>query len=167
MDLTPYLSSLRQDLATAAQAGDENTRRSATVLAAAIEPAARLALMNALSDMAAEITSELPEHTVDVRLSGRDVKVVVTPVNPAAEPEPEPEPQSRQQSDTTEPSGDMSRMTLRLVEEMKARAEQAAAAQGVSLNSFVQQALQGALGGGSRQRKPNDPAENLRGWAQW
>jgi hypothetical protein len=36
-------------------------------------------------------------------------------------------------------------MTLRLFEQLKAKAEQAAAAQGVSLNTFVQQAVQGAL----------------------
>jgi hypothetical protein len=39
----------------------------------------------------------------------------------------------------------MSRMTLRLFEQLKSKAEQAAASQGVSLNTFVQQAVQGAL----------------------
>jgi hypothetical protein len=78
MDLTPYIASLREDLVTAASAGDENTRRAAEVLAAALEPAARLAIMNALSDLAAEVTASLDDHVVDVRLAGRDVQVVVT-----------------------------------------------------------------------------------------
>jgi aspartate/methionine/tyrosine aminotransferase len=38
-------------------------------------------------------------------------------------------------------------MTLRLVEQIKGQAERAAAAQGVSLNTFVQQAVQSALHG--------------------
>ena len=43
--------------------------------------------------------------------------------------------------------GDISRITLRLVEQIKGQAEQAAAAKGMSLNSWVAQAVQGALAG--------------------
>lgn len=142
MDLTPYIASLREDLARAASAGDENTRRTAEVLAAALEPAARLAIMNALSDLAAEVTAAQEDHVVDVRLSGRDVQVVVTP---RAAPNDARGDDLPPVDDTA--GGDMSRMTLRLFEQLKAKAEQAAAAQGVSLNTFVQQAVQGALHG--------------------
>lgn len=147
MDLTPYLASLREDLTTTASAGDENTRRAAAVLAAALEPAARLAIMNALADLAAEVTASLDDHVVDVRLDGRDVQVVVTSTGPShqADEEPPLPPPS-------EEGGDMSRMTLRLLEQLKAKAEQAAAAQGISLNTFVQQAVQGALHGRGRGR---------------
>jgi HicB family len=139
MDLTPYIASLREDLVTAASAGDENTRRAAEVLAAALEPAARLTIMNALSDLAAEVTASLDDHVVDVRLAGRDVEVVVTGRGT---------PHDDQRADDVPPvdeTGDMSRMTLRMFEQLKAKAEQAAASQGVSLNTFVQQAVQGAL----------------------
>ncbi|TVT18448.1 toxin-antitoxin system HicB family antitoxin, partial [Amycolatopsis rhizosphaerae] len=78
MDLTPYISRLREDLAATASAGDDQTRRTAAVLSAALEPSVRLALMNALADLAAEVTTQLPGHVVDVRLDGRDVRVVVT-----------------------------------------------------------------------------------------
>src|SRR5215470_18419028 len=78
MDLTPYISALREDLTTAASAGDDQTKRTAAVLAAALEPATRLAIMNALSDLAAEVTAALDDHIVEVRLDGRDVQVVVT-----------------------------------------------------------------------------------------
>jgi hypothetical protein len=172
MDLTPYLSSLRQDLSATASAGDENTRKAAAVLAAAIEPAARLAMMNALSDMAAEITAKLPEHVVEVRLDGRDPKVVVTPTGAGDESAPGDEQQQERQSEWSAPSdatGDISRITLRLMEEIKAKAEQAAATQGVSLNSFVSQAVQGALSA-NRGRKPGqggNGGDNLRGWTQW
>ncbi|HYQ65860.1 toxin-antitoxin system HicB family antitoxin [Actinophytocola sp.] len=141
MDLTPYIASLREDLVTAASAGDENTRRTAEVLAAALEPAARLAIMNALSDLAAEVTASLDDHVVDVRLAGRDVQVVVT-----GRGTPHDDSRAGDVPPVDETAGgDMSRMTLRLFEQLKAKAEQAAAAQGVSLNTFVQQAVQGAL----------------------
>ena len=42
-------------------------------------------------------------------------------------------------------TGDISRITLRLVEQIKGQAEQAAASQGVSLNAWLAQAVQGAL----------------------
>src|SRR5947199_8856677 len=78
MDLSQYVNQLREDLASAAAAGDEQTRRTAALLGAAIEPAARLAVMSALADLAAEVTAALPDHVVEVRLDGRDVRVSVT-----------------------------------------------------------------------------------------
>lgn len=149
MDLNPYLATLRESLAATASAGDEQLQRSAAVLAATLDPAARLTLMSALSDLATEVTSQLPDHVVEVRLDGRDVRVVVSsthnePPEPPETPEPPPPPPPPGES------GDISRMTLRLFEQLKSQAEQAAAAQGVSLNTFVAQAVQGALQGGYR-----------------
>src|SRR5919198_5660720 len=105
MDLSPYLAALREDLSTTASAGDENMRRAAAVLAAALEPAARLAIMNALSDLAAEVTASLDDHVVEVRLDGRDVQVVVTrTAHHETESEAPPPPPSGE-------AGGMSRMT--------------------------------------------------------
>jgi hypothetical protein len=177
MDLTPYITSLREDLAATASAGDEQTRRTAAVLSAALEPAVRLALMNALADLAAEVTTHLPEHVVEVRLDGRDVRVVVTgsPVTerePAAHQAPPPPPLPP----LGEGGENIARMTLRMVEQIKGQAEQAASAQGVSLNTFISQAVQGALHGASHRHgeakskaKPQ-PGENtdshLHGWVK-
>jgi hypothetical protein len=146
MDLNPYISSLRESLTTAAAAGDEQTRNAARVLAAAVEPAARLAIMNALADLAAEVTVALEDRVVDVRLNGQDIRVVVSGAT-AEEPEPEPPPMF------TGDQGDISRITVRLFEELKGKAEEAAQAQGVSMNSFVQQAVQGALQNAARQHQ--------------
>ena len=158
MDLTPYVAAMREDLTTAASAGDENTRRAAAVLAAALEPAARLAIMNALSDLAAEVTASLDDHVVEVRLDGRDVQVVVTGTGPAHD-----EPPRDEHLPPPDEGGDMSRMTLRLFEQLKSKAEQAAAAQGVSLNTFVQQAVQGALHGKGKRGKD----WGRYGWNEW
>jgi hypothetical protein len=158
MDLTPYVAAMREDLSTAASAGDENTRRAAAVLAAALEPAARLAIMNALADLAAEVTASLEDHVVEVRLDGRDVQVVVTGTASAHEP-----PRGEEMPDE---GGDMSRMTLRLFEQLKSKAEQAAAAQGVSLNTFVQQAVQGALHGKGKRGKEWGGRYGWNEWAQ-
>ncbi|KAA9157578.1 toxin-antitoxin system HicB family antitoxin [Amycolatopsis acidicola] len=175
MDLTPYITSLREDLAATASAGDENTRRTAAVLSAALEPAVRLALMNALADLAAEVTTHLPGHVVEVRLDGRDVRVVVTG-SPEAAPEPgqaPPPPPPPPAPPNPGEGGDIARMTLRMVEQIKGQAEQAAAAQGVSLNTFISQAVQGALGGaqfhgkGAGKAKPGRSTDShLHGWVK-
>jgi hypothetical protein len=175
MDLTPYLASLREDLATTAAAADDQTRRAGALLVAALEPAVRLTLMNALADLAAEVTAHLPDHVVEVRLDGRDVRVVVTgggkQAAPTAEaPAPPPPPASGD-------VGDISRITLRLVEQIKGQAEKAAAVQGVSLNTFVSQAVQRALGaagehargGRSHRDAPGEGHRSdthLHGWVQ-
>jgi hypothetical protein len=172
MDLSKYVTQLREDLASAAAAGDEQTQRTGALLGAAIEPAARLAMMNALSDLAAEVTEALGDRVVEVRLDGRDVRVAVSNDSSADEPEP----------DHAEPSfggfrgfggfggdaGDISRVTLRLVEQIKNQAEQAAANQGVSLNSWVAQAVQGALSGQhGRPGKPDRKSgKRVKGWVQ-
>ena len=193
MDLTPYVSALRDDLAAAAAVGDEATTRAGNSLAAALEPAVRLALMNALSDLAGEVSESLGDRSVSLRLSGREVQVVVDR-NPSSEdggffagpasspfagapsggsngphrPTPPPPPGPGFPGGGDGPwgafgggggqgfgqgfggrggpdVGDISRMTLRLVDQIKGQAERAAAAQGMSLNSWIGQAVQGAL----------------------
>jgi HicB family len=160
MDLSKYVTQLREDLASAAAAGDEQTQRTAALLGAAVEPAARLALMNALSDLAAEVTAALPDRVVEVRLDGRDVRVSVSDDGHAAEPE-QGGWGGFGAGGFGGDAGDISRITLRLVEQIKGQAEQAAAAQGVSLNSWVAQAVQGALAG--RQSRPGRDQHGKRG----
>jgi uncharacterized protein (DUF1778 family) len=181
MDLSTYVTQLREDLASAAAAGDEQTQRTAALLGAAIEPAARLALMSALSDLAAEVTAALPDHVVEVRLDGRDVRVAVdTTVTSDPEPEPAAPPAGGfggfggfGGGGLGGDAGDISRITLRLVEQIKGQAEQAAAAQGMSLNSWVAQAVQGALAGGHGRGRPGrgpgkggSDGRRIQGWVQ-
>jgi hypothetical protein len=160
MELSPYVSALRDNLAAAAAAGDEQTRVAARVLTATLEPAARLAIMNALSDLAAEVTLVLEDRVVEVRLDGQDVQVVVTgEARPADE---EPEPAEEPPPSFNDAAGDIRRITVRMMDEIKDKAEQAAAAQGMSLNAFVSQAVQGALGR-AHQRGP----QGHGGWNQF
>jgi hypothetical protein len=163
MELSPYVSALRENLTAAAAAGDEQIRTAARVLAATIEPAARLAIMTALSDLAGEVTLALEDRVVEVRLDGQDVQVVVTGApNDDQEPADEPPPTM------TDPTGDITRITVRLLEELKTKAEEAASQRGVSLNSFVSQAVQGALRSGARSQGGGPWAQQNWGqWGQW
>jgi len=146
MDLTDYVAALRESLTTAAAAGGEQSRETARLLAATIEPAVRLALTGALADMAAEVTARLDGTVVDVRFRGRDPEVVVTAPSESAEHHP-PE------DDATADDGAVARISLRLPDVLKGRAESAAAAAGTSLNSW----LVGAVAAAVRDPRPGSP----------
>ena len=165
MDLTSYTDSLRDDVTAAAALGDEQTRRTAAALATSIEPALRLTLITALSDLAAEITAALGDRVVEVRLDGRDVRVVVSGDQNEPRSEPAAAPRPRSMEDVT---GDISRVTLRVVEQVKAKAEEAANREGVSLNSWLAQAVQGALREPAARRRPDSDggSGSLRGWVR-
>ena len=90
MELEPYVSSLRQELAVAAAAGGDDAQALAERLTGPLEAAARLTLLEALSAAADEITRDLAPGSVHLRLRGREPGFVVTP--PPSEPV-EPPPQ--------------------------------------------------------------------------
>lgn len=142
MDITPYVDSLRRDLVAAAEAGGEELRAAAERLTYALDPSARLALMEAISHAAAEITAELPDGSVDVRLVGRELDFVVEASAPAAVPAPPPPPAPPAPPEVED--GDLARITLRIPEAVKARAEEKAAAAGQSLNTWLVAAVRSA-----------------------
>ena len=138
MDITPYVDSLRHDLAAAAAAGGPEVQAAADRLTLALDPAMRLALMDALSQAAAEITSELPAGTVDVRLRGREPQFVVdVPTAPAAPVPPAPPLPPGAEHTEEDEDGAVARITLRLPESVKYKAEELATKGGHSLNSWI------------------------------
>lgn len=143
MELSTYISRLRQEVAAATELGGPEVVAGADRLLLALEPAVRLTLLEAITDTAAEISAELPAGSVDTRLRGREVEFVVESV--AA---PQDEPQSMGPDDTeTEDSGAQVRITLRLPESLKVRAEELATETGTSLNSWLVEAVRGATRG--------------------
>ena len=141
MDITPYVDSLRRDLLAAAEAAGPEMREAAERLTFALDPAARLAMMEAVSQAAAEITAEMPSGGVDVRLSGRDLDFVV---HGAAAPTPEETAPATPAVDETEDDGTVARVTLRIPEAVKTRAEELAARSGHSLNTWLVNAVRAA-----------------------
>jgi hypothetical protein len=97
--------------------------------------------------MAAEVTAALDGTVVDVRFRGRDPEVVVIPAPPE-------HPQRHPQDDDTTDDGAVARISLRLPDVLKGRAEAAAAAAGTSLNSW----LVGAVAAAVRDPRPGSPA---------
>jgi HicB family len=138
MDLAPYLDILRRDLAATAAPGGPDVARAADLLISALDASVRLCLLEVLSQAADEITTKLSAATVEVRLRGGKADFVVTPTDVTPAPATTP----------PEPSGDVARITLRLPESLKDTVERAAAAEGVSVNTWLVRAVQAAAQGG-------------------
>jgi antitoxin component of RelBE/YafQ-DinJ toxin-antitoxin module len=131
MDITPYVESLRRDLLAAADSVGGQAKDIAERLGFALDPAARLALMEAISQACAEITAAMPTGGVDVRLDGRDLDFLIH----GAAPEPQAEPLASTSEEEDE--GELARITLRIPESVKTRAEDAAAKAGQSVNTWL------------------------------
>lgn len=139
MELTPYVESLRTALAAAGDAAAEDVRLAAERLSYAVEPSLRLTLLEALGDAAAEVTSQLDGIVVDVRLRGGHPDMVASePAAPAAPPAPPTPPEPPTPPDL---DAGTSRVSLRLPETLKVKVEEAAAADGLSVNAWLIRAV--------------------------
>jgi hypothetical protein len=179
MNLRPYIDEIHRQLEAAADAGGEDARALAQRLAAPLEAAIRLCLLDALSAAAQEITCDLAPGSVDVRLRGRDPEFVVTTPAPPAVDAP------ASGADTTATGwaagtvgvgalpgdeGGMARINLRLPEHLKARVDQAAAAEGLSVNAWLVRAAAAAVERPDSSRRLERPgpqgAQRFTGWAR-
>jgi len=158
MHLTTHVEELQRQLGLSAAAGGPDAADVAARLAAALEPAARLAILEALSEAAGEITRELAPGSVDVRLRGREVDFVVARPEPGADATGHPNgpaapgapaspsgPIVLGAAASDDPEDATARTTLRLPDSLKGRAEAAAATEGLSLNTWLVRAVAAAL----------------------
>lgn len=189
MDLTPYVGKLRQELAVAAEAGGGEARALAERLTAPLDSATRLTLLEALSAAADEITRDLAPGSVEVRLRGSDPAFVVTPP-----PEPEDADFERAgegsikdslirmgevmtgvrppaESPDADEGGGTSRINFRPPQHLKARIEEAATREGLSVNAWLVRAAAAALEAGGqaaawpRRRAPRS-GQRYTGWVR-
>jgi HicB family len=167
MNLQPYIENVQRQLAAAVATGGEEARALAEQLAPALESAVRLSLQDALAAAVDEITLELAPGSVELRLRGRDPEFVVSlpPEQVGAEAHDEPpapiDPVEAKQ-------GAMSRINLRLPEQLRARIEVAAAAEGLSVNAWLVRAAAAAAGqaGPRRQARTGHGSQRYTGWAR-
>jgi hypothetical protein len=141
MDLTPFVDELRRELAVAAEAAGEEAVALAERLTAPLESAIRLTLLDALSAAADEITRDLAPGSVEVRLRRREAEFAVALPSTA-----EPEPQVAAAPPPEADDGAVSRINLRLPEQLKQRVEEAANRDRLSINAWLVRAATAALG---------------------
>jgi hypothetical protein len=162
MELGQYVSDLQRQLVNAAANGAEDTRAVAERLAAGLDAATRLVLLDALSAALGEITRDLAPGSVDLRLRGREVEFVVTQANTDSDGDEHPVATVDLDDAST------SRTTLRLPDALKVRVDEAALADGLSVNTWLVRAIAAALQ--PKQRRSTQrtlrTGDNFAGWAR-
>ena len=165
MDLRPHIDNIHRQLVVAAEAGGEEARSLADRLTAPLDAAVRLTLQDVLAEAAEEITCELAPGSVELRLRGRDPEFVVNPPPvsasdanlteggpdqattnwPVGGMAPPPSPEADE--------GGMARINLRMPDHLKAQVEQAAAAEGLSVNAWLVRAAAAAVDASDPMRR--------------
>jgi hypothetical protein len=162
MELGQYVSDLQRQLVNAAENGADETRAVAERLAAGLDAATRLVLLDALSAAVGEITRDLAPGSVDMRLRGREIEFVVT--QSGIESDSDERPVASVDLD----DASTSRTTLRLPDALKVRVDEAAATDGLSVNTWLVRAIAAALQ--PKQRRSTQrtlrTGDNFAGWAR-
>lgn len=162
MDLSPYVQRLADDLEKVTALADEPTRATATRLLAALEPGLRSVLVEAVSDAAAVVTADLDGVVAVVRMEGRHPVIAVERTESTAPMMTIPA-QNEGEEDST-------RITVRLPQSLKQRAEGRAGEADQSLNTWIVHAIrrathEGADAGSPFAGSPKSSSRRVTGWA--
>jgi hypothetical protein len=149
MQIGPFIDALQQDLAAVAAVGDPQASDTVQRISAVLDSSIRLRLLEAVTAVAHELTSQLQSGHVEVRLAGQDPSLVYVEEVPA------PGPSVGGEDAFT------ARITLRLPDALKASVEFAASRDGISVNAWIVQALSRSID----PRPPRGP-KRLTGFAR-
>jgi hypothetical protein len=164
MNLSSYVTQVRDGVTQAAALADDHTRQVAERLGGAVDASTRLALISALSDAAGTISAELAPGSVEVRMVGQDPEFVVS--LPPVDSEPTllaPEAESTEPAPTADEAAldpddePIARISLRLPQSVKARVDEKAAAEQISTNAWLIRAVMDALTEPMRPPAPPRP----------
>jgi hypothetical protein len=153
MQTAQFIEALQADMRELAQLGGDELVQAAHRLEGAVKQSATLRLIDVLTQVALEVSSQLPNGHVDVRLAGQDPELVFV------EDEEEEAPAQQAGDDGL----NAARITLRVPEALKVAVERAAEAEGVSVNTWLVRALQRAVTGGGRAVRTG---KRISGYAQ-
>jgi hypothetical protein len=151
MNVAAFVEALQQDLANVAGIGDDAIAEAARRISAALESSLRLRLTDALGEAAAELTNQLPDGHVEVRVAGGEPELVYVP-DPGAPPAP------------TSVEDLSARITLRLPETLKGIVDAAAQEAGVSANTWLLQQIHRSADPSKRRSHPG--GRRMTGYGQ-
>lgn len=152
MQLTPYLEAVARDLESATALADEQTRELTHRVASVMEPGLRLAMVQLLSDVAAQLTAALDGPVITIRMEGRDPSWHIV------------HDEATLVAHDADPGDDDNdaRVTVRLPEAVKKRAEVAAQNAGQSLNTWIVKTLRRAT---TSENPSHRSSRRISGWA--
>ncbi|HWE65134.1 MAG TPA: toxin-antitoxin system HicB family antitoxin [Acidimicrobiales bacterium] len=127
MKMSSAVEGWQSDVLAVGELGDELVAEVAERIASVLARSASSRLLDLLGEVVAEVSEELPEGRVELRLVGDEIEFAYMDERAAA-PEDEGELSSR--------------ITLRLSDRLKTRVEESAARDGVSVNGWILRALE-------------------------
>ena len=147
MQMSSTVDAIRADVAAVGELGDDTVAEVAARIGAVLARSLPGRLLDLISEVAADVTAELPEGRLEVRVSGDDVDLVYV---------------SDDHASPAEAEGELSaRITLRLGESLKSRVEADAARQGLSVNASIVRALERST---SQRPPPSRGGTRIRGY---
>jgi hypothetical protein len=127
MKMSLVIEGLRSDIIAVGELGDQAVAEVAERIAGLFSRSAPSRILDLLSDVAAELSEEVPEGRIEIRLVGDDVEFAYMDERPPA----------------ADADADLSsRITLRLSEQLKSRVEECASRDGLSVNAWVLRMLE-------------------------
>ncbi|MEU1127768.1 hypothetical protein ABZ371_30345 [Streptomyces sp. NPDC005899] len=187
MELGRYIDNLRRELSVAAESGGDEGRVLAERLVAQLSSSIQLTLLEVLSDAADEISRELMPGSVEIRLRKLDPTFIVTlpPEEQGYEFEDENDEFESENAMVAPADAAMeasllhgegsatARINFRPPEYLKARIEEAAGRERLSVNAWLVRAVSSMLESGDRSHPPRraqrrDPhqVQRFTGWVK-
>ena len=139
MKMSLVVDGLLSDVTAVGELGDDTVAEVAERIAAVVARSLPSRILDLLSEVAGELLGELPEGRVDIRLVGDDVEFAYVDDDPAT-PESDAELTAR--------------ITLRLSDQLKARVEESASRQGLSVNGWILRTLERGTSASTHQSRP-------------
>jgi HicB family len=140
MQASQFVQTLQSELAAMAELGDEQTAAAVRRIVVALQGSLGLTLFRVLGEAARELTPQIPDGRVEVRLVGADPELVFV---------------REEEADVAAPAladeAATARITLRLPEGLKRTVEQAADNEGVSVNTWLIRAISQSVQGRGRR----------------
>jgi len=149
MKMSLMVEGLRSDAISVGDLGDDTVAEVAERIASLLGRSAPARILDLLSDAAAELSAELADGRVEIRVAGDDVHLAYV--------------EDERVLSGGEGDADLSaRITLRLSESLKARVEEGAASEGVSVNSYIVRTLE--RGTSTNRSRTGRAGNRLRGY---
>ena len=153
MDISLYLRRVQEGVASAAALADDDTKQIVSRLGTSVESVVQLTLIEALADAAAEISAELAPGSVGMTMHGLTPRFTVSA--PPSTGEPTYLAPDDAESEDEDPADDtMVRFSLRLPQWAKDKADQRAADEGVSTNTWLAERVIRELSSRGRPGRP-------------
>ncbi len=160
MKMSLVVDGLRSDVISVGELGDDTVAEVADRIAEVLGRSIPSRILDLLSEVAAEVSAELPDGRVEIRVAGDDVDLAYVEDAAAGTAGSDVEGDGDRDRDRDR---DMSaRITLRLSESLKTRVEEGAARQGISVNAFIVRTLEHGASG--EHKRKNYAGNRLRGY---